>query len=584
MDIYQTRNTIKATGKTLADMPLRVVYYARVSTEKDEQLNSLNNQQAYYENFITANDNWLLVGRYIDEGLSAITTTKRENFHTMIADAKLGSFDFVITKEISRFARNTLDSIQYTRELLNSGVAVWFQQDSINTIDDDSEMRLAIMSSLAQEESRKLSSRIRFGHSQAIKNGVVMGNSRIYGYDKDSGKLVINDNEAEMVRLIFSLYATGDYSTPKIEKILFEKGYRNFKGGAINRNVLRNIIPNPKYKGYYCGNKVKVVDMFTKKQKFLAEDEWELYKDHDKVPPIVDEELWEKANAVFAARSEAIKSRRTSYKTGNLFTGKIICAEHNTPFYMKARKIRKDDDSVTWVCSHRIKNGKDSCETYGIKEKELVEILTEVLSGLSSSVNDIFDKYLQYLKTANSGADFEGDIKAIESSIAKINDKKDKLLELNIEGRLTNAEFEKRNNACNDELHTKEQELKQLHKKRDGRADQSKNILRFKNELLSYFNSNQQELTPGIVNTFVDKIYVTPSDEDNTIMHLQILLNTGDTTQTTITTQERRRGLRVKPAMTEGDSTESTVRRSGHTIKKMIEAQEKQMAGGQSSL
>jgi len=554
VDIYQVRNTIKTTGKTLFDMPLRVVYYARVSTEKDDQLNSLNNQQAYYENFIAGISNWQLVRRYIDEGLSGITTKKRDDFHTMIADARAGNFDLILTKEISRFARNTLDSIQFTRELLNNGVIVWFQQDGINTIDDDSEMRLAIMSSVAQEESRKLSSRIRFGHSQAIKNGVVMGNSRIYGYDKDNGKLVINEREAEMIRLIFSLYATGDYSTPKIEKILFEKGYRNFKGGAINRNVLRNIIPNPKYKGYYCGNKVKIIDMFTKKQKFLDEDEWELYKDHDKVPPIVDENLWEKANTIFNARSEAIKSRRTSYKTGNLFTGKIMCAEHNTPFYMKARKIRKLDDSVTWVCSHRIKNGKDSCETYGIKEKELVEILTEVLSGLSSSVNEIFDKYLHYLKTANSGADFESDIRDVEGSIAKINDKKDKLLELSIEGRLTNVEFEKRNNAYNDELKAKEQELKQLHKKRDGRADQSKSIMKFKGELLNYFNSNEQALTPGIVNTFVDKVYVTSSGEDAQTMQLKICLNTGD-------------------------SAVSTMGRSGYTIKKMIEAQERQMAG-----
>ena len=578
MDIYQVRNTIKATGKTLADMPLRVVYYARVSTEKDEQLNSLNNQQAYYENFITANSNWQLVGRYIDEGLSAITTAKRENFHTMIADAKAGNFDFVITKEISRFARNTLDSIQYTRELLNSGVAVWFQQDSINTIDDDSEMRLAIMSSLAQEESRKLSSRIRFGHNQAIKNGVVMGNSRIYGYEKDNGKLVINECEAEMVRLIYNLYATGDYSTAKIEKILFEKGYRNFKGGAINRNVLRKIIPNPKYKGYYCGNKVKIVDMFTKKQKFLDESEWELYKDHDKVPPIVDEELWEKANAVFSVRSDAIKSHRTSYKTGNLFTGKIVCAEHNAPFYMKSRKIRSAETS-TWVCNHRMRNGKDSCKTYGIKENELIEILTDVLSGLSSNINDIFDKYLQYLKTVNSSADFENDIRGIENNIVKINDKKDKLLELSIEGRLTNVEFEERNNLCNEELKAKEQELRQLQRKCDGQADQNKNILKFKNELLNYFSSNKKELTSGIVNTFVDKIYVT---SDGETMQLKICLNTGDTANGKISNPYVSR-IKAKKAtkahIKDKNNTGSLVSASGYMVKKMIEAQERLMAG-----
>ena len=544
MDIYQTRNELKQTGRTLFDMPLRVVYYARVSTEKDEQLNSLSNQQAYYENFVEKNPKWQLVGRYVDEGLSAITTTKRENFHTMIAHAKEGMFDFVITKEISRFARNTLDSIQFTRELLANGVAVWFQQDSINTIDDDSEMRLAIMSSLAQEESRKLSSRIRFGHAQAIKNGTVMGNSRIYGYDKQQGKLVINEAEAEMIRLIFELYATGDYSTPKIERILAEKGYLNFKGGVINRNVLRKIIPNPKYKGYYCGNKVKVIDMFTKKQKFLDEAEWEMYRDYDKVPPIVSDELWEKANAVFAKRSADIKSRRTSYKTGNLFTGKIYCAEHDVPFYMKARKSRHSDDDPTWVCSHRIKNGKESCETFAIKESELKTLLGEVLNELSGSADEIVSMYLQFLKNADGKANNDKRIAEIENDIAKISTKKDKLLELSVEGRLSNVEFEQRNNILNDELTKLDAELRKIKDK----SKPTHNIQDFKAQLIEYAASPEKELTGGIISSLISKILVTAKDGEMKGLELQILLNSGES-------------------------------RCGDIIKKMIEAQERQMAG-----
>jgi len=509
-------------------MPLRVVYYARVSTEKDEQLNSLNNQQIYYEDFIEKNRNWSLAGSYVDEGLSAITTTKRENFHTMIAHAKEGRFDFVITKEISRFARNTLDSIQFTRELLSNGVAVWFQQDSINTIDDDSEMRLAIMSSLAQEESRKLSSRIRFGHNQAIKNGVVMGNSRIYGYDKANGKLVINKAEAEMVQLVFELYATGDYSTPKIERILNEQGYRNFKGGIISRNVLRKIIPNPKYKGFYCGNKVKVVDMFTKKQKFLDEKEWEIYRDHSKVPPIVSEELWERANAVFAKRSQDIKSRRASYKTSNLFTGKLFCAEHDTPFYMKSRKSRSLDDDPTWVCSHRIKNGKNSCETFGIKESELKLLISEVLHELSGSADEIVNMYLQFLNNADNKAGLEKRMTELEGDIVKINTKKDKLLELSIEGRLSNAEFENRNNALNCELLEKELEIKKLSLKMDSGNARATNIQGLKSRLLRYVNSAEKELTPGIINALIDKIWVNAEDGG---LRLTIALNTGFSTE-----------------------------------------------------
>jgi len=548
MDIYQVRNELKNTGRTLFDMPLRVAYYARVSTDKDEQLNSLSNQQSHYEDFITKNPNWSLAGAYVDEGLSAITTTKREKFHAMIAHAREGRFDFVITKEISRFARNTLDSIRFTRDLLASGVAVWFQQDSINTIDDDSEMRLAIMSSLAQEESRKLSSRIRFGHEQSIKKGIVMGNSRIYGYEKANGKLVINEAEAEMVRLVFELYATGDYSTPKIECILHERGYRNFKGDKINRNVLSRIIQNPKYKGFYCGNKVKVVDMFTKKQKFLNEEQWEMYRDYDKVPPIVSEDLWERANAVFARRSNDIKSRRASYKTDNLFTGKIFCTEHNTPFYMKTRSR---DADPTWVCSHRIKNGKDSCDTFGIKESELKALLDEVLTEISSSADELVERYLQFLQSVDIKVDHNKRIAELEAEISKLTAKKDKLLELNIEGRLSNAEFGQRNNILNNEMAELEREIKKLLTEQKGGIISNSNIQNFKNHLLRYLNSPAKELSSGSVHMIIDKIWVEADGEN---LKLVITLNTGI-------------------------SADKTVSRFGYMNKKMIEAQEAQMAG-----
>ena len=198
MDVHTVRRQMRT--KSIYDIPLRVTFYARVSSEKDEQLNSLDNQISYYRNFIKKNANWEFVDGYIDEGLSGMSTKKRENFHNMVNDAKDGLFDLVITKEITRFARNTLDSIQYTRELLSCGVGVFFQNDNINTLDEDSELRLTIMSGIAQDELRKLSSRIKFGHQEAIKKSVVLGNSRIFGYRKDNKRLVIDEKEAEMVR------------------------------------------------------------------------------------------------------------------------------------------------------------------------------------------------------------------------------------------------------------------------------------------------------------------------------------------------------------------------------------------------
>ena len=200
MDIYATREELKLRQKSIFDLELKVAYYARVSTDKEEQKTSIEHQWTFFEQLISGVKNWKFIDGYIDEGISGITVTHREEFQRMLQDAKDGKIDLIITKEITRFARNVLDSIRYTRELLDCGTAVWFQNDNINTLDEDSELRLSIMSGIAQEESRKLSSRVRFGHARSIQNGVVLGNSHIYGWDKRNGKLFLNPEEAKGVR------------------------------------------------------------------------------------------------------------------------------------------------------------------------------------------------------------------------------------------------------------------------------------------------------------------------------------------------------------------------------------------------
>ena len=375
MDIHSVRQQLRM--KSIYDIPLRVTYYARVSSESDEQLNSLGNQISYYENFIRKNAVWTFVPGYIDEGLSGISTKRRENFNRMVDDAETGKFDLVITKEISRFARNTLDSIQYTRQLLNAGVGVFFQNDNINTFDEDSELRLSIMSSIAQDELRKLSSRVKFGHQQAIKQNVVLGNSRIFGYIKNDGRLVIDEDQAVMVRQLFELYATDEYSMKQLETLFWEKGYRNHNGKRIAHSTMSGMISNPKYKGYYVGNKVKVVDMFTKKQKFLPPEEWVMFKDEtgEIVPAIVSEELWEQANAVLRRRSEDVKNRQGVCNHANLLTGKLFCTHCGTPYYRRDSVDRQGNKNSKWVCSGKINNGKDSCDSIPIYEKELIPLL-----------------------------------------------------------------------------------------------------------------------------------------------------------------------------------------------------------------
>ena len=212
-------------------------------------------------------------------------------------------------------------------------------------MDADGELRLTIMSSIAQDELRKLSSRVKFGHQQAIKDSVVLGNSRIFGYVKDGGRLVIDDAEAAMVRELFELYATDQYSMKQIENIFWEKGYRNHNGKRIAHTTMSNMIANPKYKGYYVGNKVKVIDMFTKKQKFLPPEEWVMFKDETGqiVPTIVSEELWDSANEVLKRRSDDVKSRQGICNHQNLLTGKLYCTHCGAAYY---RRESKDKDGI----------------------------------------------------------------------------------------------------------------------------------------------------------------------------------------------------------------------------------------------
>ena len=239
----------------------------------------------------------------------------------MIDDGLDGKFDLIVTKEVSRFARNTLDSIQYTRQLLANGVAVYFQNDNINTLDEDSEFRLTIMASMAQDESRKISSRVKWGHHQAIKNGVVLGNSNIFGYRKADKRLYIDEEQAPIVKELFELYATGKYSMKNLETYFYNKGIRNTRGNKLAHNTMANIIRNPKYMGYYVGNKVQIVDMFTKKQKFLPEEEWVVFKDEtgEIVPQIVSEQPQQSAHRQTDLRSlrQAVLPQGLGQQKGN---------------------------------------------------------------------------------------------------------------------------------------------------------------------------------------------------------------------------------------------------------------------------
>lgn len=556
MDIHTIRMELRT--KSIYDLPLRVTYYARVSSESDEQLNSLGNQVSYYEDLIRRNLPWTFVPGYIDEGLSGISTKKRENFNRMIEDAAEGQFDLIITKEISRFARNTLDSIRYTRQLLSYGVGVFFQNDNINTFDEDSELRLTIMSGIAQDELRKLSSRVRFGHQQAIKNNVVLGNSRIFGYRKDSRRLVIDENEAPMVRELFELYATDHYSMKQIENLFWEKGYRNHNGRKIAHTTMSGMISNPKYKGYYVGNKVRIVDMFTKKQKFLPPEEWVMFKDEsgEIVPAIVSEELWDAANAVLTRRSRDVKRRQNLCNHDNLLTGKLYCTHCGAAYYRRDAKDRKGSVNSKWVCSGKIKNGKDSCPSLPLYEQELRPVLMDVFKEADVNADELIERYIEMYRAISqddTGLAQEIDTQRTRRELAE--KKKSKLLEYNVTGQITDADFLKMNRQCDNEIDECNLCLEELEAARTSRTDLNAHIA----EIRRVLQAARDDAVNGLINRdfvqkYIDRIFVTV---DNDKIQLQIKLFTSESTMRYL---------------------EKLERRSGHTFKKMIESYEQSLA------
>lgn len=506
MNIYYVREKLRSCS--IYDIELNVAYYARVSTEKLEQQASIKHQEEHFEELIHSNNRWKFAGSYIDDGISGMHADKREEFQRMLRDAKLGKIDMIITKEISRFARNTLDSIQYTRELLSYGVCVWFQNDGINTIDDDSEFRLTIMAGVAQDEIRKLSSRVKFGHAQSIKNGVVLGH-RMYGYSNNQGKLELIPEEADMVRMVFRDYASG-MSTPRIEKKLWNMGYRSFKGGKISRDVIKNIIRNPKYKGYYCGGKVKVVDMFTKKQEFLPQSEWIMFKDDgSRVPQIIDETTWEKANAYLRERGEAIKSRRTSFKNENIFTGKLFCANDGAPYWMKQHYIRGKED-VRWVCSYKIKNGAASCDSFGLAESELKEIIAELINKSSENIDSILEEYFEILQSSIKNIpDNKSEISRLEKQIDLLKQKREKILEYNLDGKISDDEFISRNKEYVKQIKQIESHILEIQNTKSPEPVEIQ-LSAIKEQLEKFKGVTPQDINRQIVNELFEKITVEP--------------------------------------------------------------------------
>lgn len=511
MDIYAIRQALSA-GASIYDLPLRVTYYARVSTDKDAQLHSLSAQVNYYKTFIQQNQNWDFVDGYIDEGLSGTSVGKRENFLRMIEDAKAQQFDFIVTKEISRFSRNTLDSIRYTQELLACGVGVLFQSDNINTLLPDAELRLTIMSSIAQDEVRKISERVRFGFKRAIENGVVLGSSRIWGYRKQEGKLVIDEEEAKLVRLIFDLYANQLLGIRGVSARLSELGYRNGNGNAFSFSTIRGILANPKYKGWYCGGKTSKVDYKLKEVRQFAPEEWVSYRDEERVPPIVTEELWDRANAILASRSAKQSAQdRTSYQNKYPYSGKVFCGIHHAPYY-RAFYREKSGGREVWRCREYVKNGAKGCLAPSLYTSELNSIMRLCLAEILPDRTTLVQESVQLYAAVGQAVRRQGALMQCHKNIDALLLRKDKLLDLSAGGHISDEEFMLRNQRFNEELVSLKQKKEALEAEqlRCQSLSQSADKLRQAiGEALIFADGFPQQVTEALL----DHVVVSPEEE-----------------------------------------------------------------------
>lgn len=566
MDVYKARMELRT--KRIQDIEMRVVHYDRVSTDKEEQKSSIVNQKFYSEEIIRNTPKWTYAGRYVDDAVSGLSVDKRYGFNAMIEDAKRGKFDFIITKEVPRFARNTLDSIKYSRELLNYGVGIWFINNNIVTLSEDSEFLLTIMAGQAQDESRRISSRVKIGHHSSIKRGHILGTDNMYGYKKENCKLTIDEATVGIVQYIFDQYATGNTSTRKLSNELFDMGYTNRYGGPISSKTVQNIIQNPKYKGFFCGGKVVIEDMFTKKQRFIPKSEWIMYKDEN-IPAIVSEEQWNAANEILNIRREQLFGDYKSTYKENRFTGKIICANDGAAYWLRARGKRNNRHDLTWECSRRKKEGAASCDSFALKETELVEIVKEILEHKMKNVPLVLDEYFAMLKDLVETVDFKKEILCLNKNLESIKRKRDKLLDHNLNGRVSDDDFFERDTEFKKEEEKIKNRLSEITAEHDDNELQ-KIEESVRRNITKLMQLNTDEIDKQLIDLCFEKIYAKKLD--NMRMELTFKLNTGGN----LTEIYKKRSANNQK---QAQKNSPDVCRSDAMLKKMIEQQERQMAG-----
>ena len=441
---------------------IQVASYCRVSTDKDDQANSFEAQQRYFKEYIERQADWELYDVYADEGITGTSTKKRAAFHRMIHDAHMGRFRLILTKEVSRFSRNILDTIAYTRELRQLGVGVLFMNDGINTLDPDAELRLSIMGSIAQEESRKTSTRVKWGQTRQMERGVVFGTS-LLGYDVKDGKISINPEGAELVKLIFQKYGIEKKGTTVIAREMREAGFRTYRGNPkwSNSHIIK-ILKNEKYVGDLVQKKTYTPDYLTHAKKYnRGEEALVVIQNHH--PPIIDRELWDTVQA-------ELKNRNVHGEPGSghsnryVFSGKIKCGECGGNFVSR-KKYNKDGTFCRrWSCRTATNEGRRHVDAQGnkvgcdvgrlLRDDVAMDILKKALCSLSMDtgwlIRNVTDLVLGAIGSDTQKT--ESQVEVLEREISQIREKKEDVLDAFFSKYITKDEMQAMNQRYDHQL------------------------------------------------------------------------------------------------------------------------------------
>ena len=534
IDKYETLNQERKIQHTKR----KVAAYCRVSTDNEDQANSFESQQRYFRQYIERNPDWELYEVFADEGISGTNTKKRKEFNRMVACAKNGEFDLIVTKEISRFARNTLDSIFYTRDLKKHGVGVIFLNDNINTLDGDAELRLAIMSSIAQEESRKTSERVKWGQKRQMEQGVVFGRSML-GYDVKDGKMYINEDGAEVVRRIFHKFAEEGKGTHVIARELQEEGIKPMRVKEWQNTVILRVIRNEKYCGDLVQKKTYTPDFLSHEKKYnQGQEEFVVIKDHHE--PIISRELFDKANRILDEKSLS-QEGKSKYSSRYPFSGKIKCGCCGRGYVARYKTRKNGSRYKSWRCLEAARHGSPhvdkagnqvGCRGLSIRSEDATHIMCLVTRSLQYHKKKIMDNLLAVIKSVISsdlpygikvcpqGAAMDStgtDIDTLILQIKTMEQKRTNLIDLYTSGEITRDEFA----AARAKYENKIAELRSV----TDSIDKQRERMEQQQELVTEITEAMNELINGLeyeddfYKEILDKMVVNDKD------HIDVYLN-----------------------------------------------------------